>query len=72
MGWLYLKRLDPNGFVVKSDLYQLYKKYVEVVNQTESEDLTLIAQKDFTRNITKLFLVRTGKSRVRTPRSRCT
>ncbi|MEM4846882.1 MAG: hypothetical protein QW794_03890, partial [Thermosphaera sp.] len=55
--------LDPKGVVVKSDLYQLYKKYVEVLND-EGYELTVLEQKDFTRSLTRYFPVKSGVTRI--------
>ncbi|MEM4452896.1 MAG: phage/plasmid primase, P4 family [Thermosphaera sp.] len=55
--------LDPQGVVVKSDLYQLYKKYVELMEQ-EGYEVDVLEQKDFTRHLTRYFPVRTGDSRI--------
>ncbi|MEM4964481.1 MAG: phage/plasmid primase, P4 family [Pyrobaculum sp.] len=51
-----------DAFVIKTDLYELYKKYVEIMR--EEEDVTVLAQKDFTVHLTRLFPVRVGSARV--------
>ncbi|MEM1831066.1 MAG: phage/plasmid primase, P4 family [Desulfurococcaceae archaeon] len=55
--------LDPKGVVVKSDLYQLYKKYVEILEQ-EGYDVETLEQKDFTRHLTRYFPVKSSVTRV--------
>jgi len=55
--------LDLKGVVVKSDLYQLYKKYVEILSE-EGYEVTVLEQKDFTRSLTRYFPIKTGDSRI--------
>lgn len=55
--------LDPRGVVIKTDLYQLYKKYVEILRE-DGYDVTILDQKDFTKSLTRFFPVRTGDSRL--------
>ncbi len=55
--------LDPKGVVVKSDLYQLYKKYVDILND-EGYELPVLEQKDFTRSLTRYFPVKSGVTRI--------
>ncbi|MEM4914097.1 MAG: phage/plasmid primase, P4 family [Desulfurococcaceae archaeon] len=52
-----------DGVVVKTDLYELYKKYVSLTSD-EDEEATPLAQKDFTRHLTRYFPVRAGDSRI--------
>jgi len=55
--------LDPKGVIVKSDLYQLYKKYVEILEQ-EGYDVEILEQKDFTRLLTRYFPVRSADPKI--------
>ncbi|MEM4487459.1 MAG: phage/plasmid primase, P4 family [Desulfurococcaceae archaeon] len=55
--------LDPKGVVVKSDLYQLYKKYVDVLND-EGYEPPVLEQKDFTKSLTRYFPIRSGSTRI--------
>ncbi|MEM1642774.1 MAG: phage/plasmid primase, P4 family [Desulfurococcaceae archaeon] len=52
-----------DGVVVKTDLYELYKKYVSLTSD-EDEEVVPLAQKNFTIYLTRFFPVRTGKSRI--------
>ncbi|MEM4554214.1 MAG: phage/plasmid primase, P4 family, partial [Ignisphaera sp.] len=52
-----------DGVVVKTDLYELYKKYVSLTSD-EDEEVVPLAQKDFTRHLTRYFPVRAGDSRI--------
>ncbi|MEM1831717.1 MAG: phage/plasmid primase, P4 family [Desulfurococcaceae archaeon] len=54
---------DPKGVVVKSDLYQLYKKYVSMLRD-EGYELTTLEQKDFTKSLTRYFAVKSGVTRI--------
>ena len=55
--------ISKSGVVVKTDLYELYKKYVDILNE-EGYEITVLEQKDFTRYLTRYFPVRTGDSRI--------
>ncbi|MEM0040774.1 MAG: phage/plasmid primase, P4 family [Thermofilum sp.] len=52
-----------DGVVVKTDLYELYKKYIDILNE-EGYELSPLEQKDFTRHLTRYFPIRTGGSRI--------
>ena len=55
--------ISRSGVVIKTDLYELYKKYVDILNE-EGYEITVLEQKDFTRHLTRYFPVRTGDSRI--------
>ncbi|MEM4625075.1 MAG: phage/plasmid primase, P4 family [Thermosphaera sp.] len=55
--------LDPQGLVIKSDLYQLYKKYIEIMNN-EGFEISTLEQKDFTRHLTRYFPIKATDRRV--------
>lgn len=55
--------ISRSGVVVKTDLYELYKKYIDILNE-EGYELSPLEQKDFTRYLTRYFPVRTGDSRI--------
>ncbi|MEM4436133.1 MAG: phage/plasmid primase, P4 family [Thermosphaera sp.] len=55
--------LSRDGVVVKTDLYELYKKYIDILNE-EGYELSPLEQKDFTRYLTRYFPIRTGDSRI--------
>ncbi|MEM4959786.1 MAG: phage/plasmid primase, P4 family [Nanopusillaceae archaeon] len=52
-----------DGFIVKKDLYELYKRYVQLMRD-EGYEVDVLEQKDFTRYLTRYFPVRTGDKRV--------
>ncbi|MEM4429600.1 MAG: phage/plasmid primase, P4 family [Thermofilaceae archaeon] len=52
-----------DGFIVKKDLYELYKRYVQLMRD-EGYEVDVLDQKDFTRYLTRYFPVRTGDKRV--------
>ncbi|MEM2288695.1 MAG: phage/plasmid primase, P4 family [Sulfolobales archaeon] len=54
---------DPKGVVVKSDLYQIYKKYVEVLRD-EGYEVPVLDQRDFTRHLVRYYPVKSGVTRV--------
>lgn len=58
-----LIEFTPDGFVVKKDLYELYKRYATML-QEEDEDVSILEQKDFTRHLTRYFPVRSGDKRI--------
>ncbi len=55
--------ISRSGVVVKTDLYELYKKYIDILNE-EGYELSPLEQKDFTRYLTRYFPIRTGDSRI--------
>lgn len=55
--------LRQDAYIVKTDLYALYKAYVELMAD-EGDDVRVLAQKDFTIHLTRYFPVRTGTARV--------
>ncbi|MEM4620982.1 MAG: DUF5906 domain-containing protein [Desulfurococcaceae archaeon] len=55
--------LDPKAVVIKSDLYALYKKYVEILNG-EGYEIIPLEQKDFTKSLTRYFPVKSGVTRI--------
>ncbi|MEM1687000.1 MAG: phage/plasmid primase, P4 family [Zestosphaera sp.] len=55
--------LRQDGYVIKTDLYALYKAYVELMVD-EGDDVRVLAQKDFTIHLTRFFPVRAGTARI--------
>ncbi|MEM4854713.1 MAG: DUF5906 domain-containing protein [Sulfolobales archaeon] len=55
--------LDPKGIVVKTDLYLLYKKCVEIM-RGEGYEVSVVDQKNFTKHLTRYFPVRSTVTRV--------
>ncbi|MEM4964574.1 MAG: DUF5906 domain-containing protein [Pyrobaculum sp.] len=55
--------LKPDGYIIKSDLYALYKAYVSIM-QREGEDVDVLQQKNFTVHLTRFFPIRAGNARV--------
>ncbi|MEM4976937.1 MAG: phage/plasmid primase, P4 family [Desulfurococcaceae archaeon] len=60
-----LVELNKNGWVVKEDLYELYKAYVNKLNEEEDDDLTPVSKKKFTEELEKLFPIKRAETRVR-------
>lgn len=58
--------LDPNGYVVKKDLYELFKAYVQVMSEEEGEEAAppAVPQRVFTEQLQSLFPIRSGQARV--------
>ncbi|MEM0468665.1 MAG: phage/plasmid primase, P4 family [Pyrobaculum sp.] len=54
---------DPTSFVVKSDLYALYKAYVDIMRD-EGQDVQPISQREFTRYLTQYFPIKSGERRI--------
>lgn len=55
--------LSPDRYVVKKDLYELYKRYALKL-QEEGEDVEVLDQREFTKTITRFFPIRTGDRRI--------
>jgi len=53
--------LDKDGWIEKKDLYTLYLKYAEKLEEEEGEDIQTVAQKTFTEKIAQLFGIRSGQ-----------
>ncbi|MEM4964520.1 MAG: phage/plasmid primase, P4 family [Pyrobaculum sp.] len=56
--------LRQDGYIIKTDLYALYKAYAEIMTEEGDADVKVLAQKDFTIHLTRFFPVRSGTARI--------
>ncbi|MEM4592626.1 MAG: phage/plasmid primase, P4 family [Thermosphaera sp.] len=57
-----LVEIDKDGWIIKEDLYNLYKAVLSMINAEEDEDLLAVSKKKFTEEIEKLYPVRRGET----------
>ncbi|MEM1842252.1 MAG: phage/plasmid primase, P4 family [Ignisphaera sp.] len=65
-----LIKIDPNGYIVKKDLYMLYIKYVRMLKD-QGYDVKFASQKSFTEQLARLMGVRTGDKKIGTDKKHC-